>query len=511
MLAALLIALAARSTAARAQASWERDALTRLRDSIRYSGDTTGIRMLERGLIEQAAAERFEAMHHLRLGIIALRLSELEPGVAHLDDAIGEFQWAAELRPDWPWPWYGLGLAEASGTDRAAGFAGGLYTMLGIDRDRLSGSAFARAIAADPAFIDGLLEFARVALEQRIDAPLGPAVDALRAATASPIGWDPALLLARGRLERQAGHPDSAQVAFRRAVLLSRAPATAEVELARTIPLTGPIDGPSGLLLRRDTRRAYRIAAASADPAVVAMLRRDIEPIADSAELSGFDAQAAADRPAWLDAFWAARDAADLRDPGSRLAEHFRRWDVARREFRLPPFRRRYRWGIETWKSGDGELDDRGLVYIRQGEPSLRIVWPKSRSAGRVDPLQRNYGNESWRYDRPDGTLTLHFVARDDPADYRLVETPLELDVALDQLERHAHEIPGLDRLVRAGEYSATWVSEDVRQKISAGCPATSQVVPSATGLTRKASQRCDLYRTLLPTAPRRQLEKFTC
>lgn len=462
LVVAVLVLLAPGRAAA--QADWERDALERLRDSIRFSTDTTGLLRLERAIIEEARAERLEPMHHLRLGLLSLRLSELQPGEPHLDHAVGEFQWAAELRPDWPWPWYGLGLAEARGADRAGGFAGGLFTMLGLDRDRLSGAAFARAIAVDPAFVEGLLEFARVALAQRIDAPVRPALDALRAATASPVGWHGELLLARGRLERLAGHPDSALVAFRRAARLGWRPDVAQLELARTVPLTGPIDGRTGRAVREATRRAYLAAAATGDGEVVAMLRRDLEPIAEPAELAAFDSLAPAARGEWLARFWTARDAIDLREPGSRLAEHLRRWDVARREFRLPPFRRRYRWGTETWQSGDGELDDRGIVYVRHGEPTLRIEWPRSRpSPTRLDPFQRNYGNESWRYDRPDGTITLHFVARDDPDDFKLVETPLELDVALDQLERHAHEIPGLDRLIRAGAASQTWVSEDVR------------------------------------------------
>ncbi len=456
--------LAAAPAAVAAQAQWERESLERLRDSIRFSADTAGILALERVLIEEAKAERLEPMHHLRLGILALRLSELQPTEPHLDHAIGEFQWAAELRPDWPWPWYGLGLAEARGADRAGGFAGGLFTMLGLDRDRLAGYAFARAIAVDPSFIDGLLEFARIALSQRIDAPVQPALDALRASTASPIGWDADLLLARGRLERFAGHPDSAVVAFRRAARLAWRPDEALLELARTTPLTGPIDGRRGRSIRGATRRHYLAAAATSDSRVAAMLRRDLEPILQREELEAFDGLAPGERGAWLAEFWASRDALDLREPGSPLAEHLRRWDVARREFRLPPFRRRYRWGIETWQSGDGELDDRGIVYVRHGEPTLRIVWPRSRpSTSRTDPLTRNYGNESWRYDRPDGTLTLHFVARDDPQDFKLVETPLELDVALDQLERRAHEVPGLDRLIRAGPNTQTWVSEEVR------------------------------------------------
>ena len=48
----------------------------------------------------------------------------------------------------------------------------------------------------------------------------------------------------------------------------------------------------------------------------------------------------------------------DLRPPGARLGEHYRRWQVALKQFRLPPFRRRYRFGVEIFRSTDQELDD---------------------------------------------------------------------------------------------------------------------------------------------------------
>jgi GWxTD domain-containing protein len=465
--AVLLVVLLGAGKAA-AQDTDQRVALDRLRDSISLSHDTTGLLTLERVWMETARAERDDPMHHLRLGLIAMRLAELRPSVPHLDHAIGEFEWAAELRPEWPWPWYGIGLAEARGRDRAGGFAGGLWTMLGQDRDRLSGQAFARAIAADPSFVRGLLEFARVALDQRIDAPLFPALEALRSATSTMVGWDPDLLLARGRVERRAGFADSAHTMFRRAALLARRPAIAQLELARTTPLTGPISGTEGQARREETAGHYLAAAVSDDPVLKEMFRRDLEPIATRAELAAFDRQLSDDRATWLAEFWKARDAVDLREAGSRLAEHFRRWDVARRDFRLPPFRRRYRWGVEIYQSGDAELDDRGIVYVRHGEPSRRIVWPSSRTPPRTETLRRNYGNESWRYDRPDGPLTLHFVARDDPSDFRLVDSPLELDVALDQLERFAHELPGLARIIRSGAASVDWVTEEVRQETRA-------------------------------------------
>jgi len=461
--AALLLALAA--TPVIAQEPADRARLDRFRDSLALSTDTTALLALERQWIDRARVERDDPMHHIRLGLIALRLAELRPNVAHLDHAIGEFEWAAELRPDWPWPWYGIGLAESRGRDRAGGFAGGLWTMIGQDRERLSGQAFARAVNADPMFVRGLIEFAKIALEQRIDAPVIPALEALRAATATPIGWDGELLVARGRLERLAGFADSAALAFRRAVLVSLEPALAQLELARTIPLLDTLDEAT----RRDqTMRAYLGSLERATPDVIARIRRDLEPLTTRGELRRFDELEGQGRIDWLMEFWSTRDAVDLREPGSRLAEHYRRWNVAVREFRLPPFRRRYRFGIELFRSGEVELDDRGVVYIRQGDPTLRIVWPAARGQNRIDPLRRNYGNESWRYDRPDGPLTLHFVARDDPNDFRLVDSPLELDVALDQLERHAHEFPGLARMLRAGTNTADWVGEEVRREVRA-------------------------------------------
>ncbi|HRP08874.1 MAG TPA: hypothetical protein PLL69_10345, partial [Gemmatimonadales bacterium] len=463
--AALLLA-AATATALPGQDPGQRRALDRLRDSLALSRDTAAILSLERELIEVARIERDDPMHHLRLGLIAMRLAELRPTRPHLDHAAGEFTWAAELRPDWPWPWYGIGLAESRGQDRAGGFAGGLWTMVGQDRDRLSAEAFARAVSVDPTFVRGLLEFAHVALEQRIDAPLGPALHALRIATATPLGWDSRLLLERGRLERRSGFTDSAIVALRRAVQLAIHPAEARLELARTLALAGPIAGDAGDSVRNAVMHQYLEASTSTDPELVGAIRRQLEPIAYPWELVAFDSLDAAHRAEWLQNFWLRRDAIDLREPGGRLAEHFRRWEVATRDFRLPPFRRRYRLWTETYRSGDREFDDRGIVYVRHGEPTVRIEWPRGRTQVRVDPLQHNYGNESWRYDRADGTLTLHFVARDDPSDFKLVDSPRELDVALDQLERHAHEIPGLDRMIRAGAASAVWVESDVRRSV---------------------------------------------
>ena len=450
---------------AEAQSPADRVALERLRDSLSFNRDVPALLSHEAQLIERARIDRDNAMHHLRLGFIALRLHQLRPSGDHIEAALSEFEWATELEPDWPWPWYGRGLAEASIPDRATGFAGGLHTMLGLDQHSLAGAAFSRSLEADPSFVAGIREFARVALTQRIDAPLIPALNAIRQATATPLGWDGQLLTSRGRLERLTQQPDSALRSFRLALLVGREEALGWLEFARTAALIGPAEGTAVESHREMVTRAYLRGAELADDAVMAMYRRDIEPILERVEIARFDSLAGTERVDWLERFWIERDALDLREPGSRLMEHFRRWDVARRDFMLPPFRRRFRFGIETFRSGDPEHDDRGIVYLRHGEPELRIIWPKGRGdVRRVSALNRNQGNESWRYRQPDGSFTLHFVARDDPNDYRLVETPLELDVANDQLAQFADDLPGLNRMMRAGVYSREWINEEVRR-----------------------------------------------
>lgn len=445
-----------------AQSASERQALDRFRDSLALQADSSSLIALEHSLIALAGTERNDPMAHLRLGVLAMRLAEIMPERRHLDDALGEFEWAAELRPDWPWPWFGQGLAESRGADRAAGAAGGLFVMLGLDRDQRAGAAFRRALEADPYFVRGILEFARVALTQRIAAPIDAALSTLRVATASPVAWDPDLLLARGRLERLAGHPDSALLAFRRAERLGARNGLAWLEIARTLPLDTTETGEQR---RAATTRVYLAGVRDATPDVMAGYARDLEPIAPPGFLDRLARQGAERRVATLDAFWRDRDAIDLREPGARLAEHYRRWNVAMQEFRLPPFRRRYLFGIELYRSGDTDFDDRGIVYIRQGEPTIRVRWPLNRQAFHLSSLDRTYGSESWRYDRPDGMLTLHFVAREDPQDFRLVDGPTELDVAVDELATHAHELPGVARMLRAGEATAGWVTEEVRSR----------------------------------------------
>ncbi|MBK9550356.1 MAG: hypothetical protein IPO52_14945 [Gemmatimonadetes bacterium] len=163
---------------------------------------------------------------------------------------------------------------------------------------------------------------------------------------------------------------------------------------------------------------AYHAAAVRADsPDDWARFRRDIAWIATPKELTVWDATATTDRPAQLLAFWNERDVRDGLATGGRLAEHVRRLDVALAEYRIRPKRGRSpiirtastvpsdmyerEVGIGSplrdYLPGQGELDDRGVIFVRQGEPVARRYTSDSRVEG-------------WVYAREGKTVAVFFT-----------------------------------------------------------------------------------------------------
>ncbi len=400
-----LLALPTLGGEAAAQALDARAGLERFRDSLDAQPDSIPLLRMERVMIEQARTDRNNIMLHLRLGFVALRLGELG-GKSHFDDAASEFQWAIDLQPDWPYPWYGMGLAEYGVGDSRVSAVAGLQAMVGKDALSRSAAAFARSAEVDPGFVRGLVELGNTALVQKVNIKLDVALDALRRAAATPAGADPSVLLVRGRVEREAGDPDSALAAFRQYIAQAPDRAMGLYELARTRLMTGDVAG----------QVAYYQGSTSSDSAVVAAYRKDIALLAADSVLADFDAAAGDARAVFLMNFWSRRDRRDLRPDGTRLAEHFRRFFYARQNFALVSTKRHYGI-IERYRSGSKDFDDRGTIYIRHGEPSARA----SHSAPDLDP------NESWRYSRPDGDLVFHFIAQEDVQDYKLVESLFDL------------------------------------------------------------------------------------
>jgi len=388
-----------------AQSPSDRAAIARFSDSLENLEDSSALRGLEARLIEVAKADRDNAMHHLRLGFVALRLGDVS-GKTHYDDAAGEFEWATELQPQWPWGWYGLGIAEDRIGDSEVSLVQGLQAMFGKDHLSRAANAYAHSVQVDPSFVRGLVDLAATALRQRINIKIDLAREALRQAALTSAAANPEVLLYRGRVEREVGDIDSATAAFRGYLVRGGNRGLGLLELARTELLRGSLRG----------QLPYYEGAASDDSTSVAGYRQDLEVIANDSALAEFDHSTAARRVAFLHRFWGQRDRASLLVDGARLCEHYRRIFYARKNFQLVSSNRHYDI-VERFRSGNPDFDDRGVIYIRHGEPTERASYDAPGM-----PL-----NESWYYKRADGDLVFHFVAREKVGDYRLVESVFDI------------------------------------------------------------------------------------
>ena len=409
-----LLLLLAPCSALPGQTPSDRLALDRFRDSLTTVHDTSALRTLQRSL----ARHETEPLVSLRSALVALRRADLRSD-PDASDARSELRRLTRLRPSWPYPWHLLALAETCRAEWERDNPLSLGSRAGIGSLERALDAERRALGADPTYLPAALTLADLATGLRDTALYAGARDVLRHADAVQASPPAALLLARGRLERASGELDSAVAVFRRAAgePAEASAGLAELELARTQLALGSAGGET----------AYFDAAALDDSAVVAEYRSDLAPIAADSDLARFDAARGAGRAEFLRRYWTDRDRAELRGDGERLREHYRRLLYARRHFALTISRRFY-GRRDAYRSGSTELDDRGVIYVRHGEP-----------ASRLRPFV--FGlmpNETWRYDRADGDLLFHFSAGYDDAgggdlyDYRLVESVLDLRGAAD-------------------------------------------------------------------------------
>ncbi len=360
--------------------------------------------------VETAKLNRDDPMIHMELGFINYRLAELaDSSDEYYEDAASEFEWARDLRPDWPYAHYGLGLAELSLGEHGLIAIENIRQILGIDHLSKAARAFAAATELDPSFVQAVLDLAVAAGRQRIQPRLEVALDALRRASLTEAGLNPDVQLALGRMSRELGYTDSATIAFRKFLEVGGDTAIGFLEVARTEFSVGRIRAAQDMY--------YRGAAAAVNsPEAVALYRYDVNWIGTPEEIEEFDELAGGGMHLWLRTFWERREAVDLRLPGERMAEHFRRFFYARANYRLLSAHRHYDI-TERYQSSQNEVDDRGVIYIRHGAPDQVAVY----NAPGVEP------NESWEYGWPDGQRIFHFVARSDVTDYKLVESLIDV------------------------------------------------------------------------------------
>ena len=132
---------------------------------------------------------------------------------------------------------------------------------------------------------------------------------------------------------------------------------------------------PVGIVGDRDLTGGdpYFAAAGSGSRWVDSLVRADLRELVADSDLVGLDSLNGSARGDWLRDFWRRRDQGDLRHPGERLAEHYRRMWYARRNFRLVSPRRQYRIE-ERYRSYSRDYDDRGLIYLIDRRRGLTII-----------------------------------------------------------------------------------------------------------------------------------------
>jgi len=395
----------------RAQSPAERAQIDSLRTVLTAEADSSALLAREQRRIAVARQNREDPMIHLELGCIAYRLGEITGADKHYDDAAGEFEWAAELRPDWPYPWYWLGQAELALGEASFIPLENLRQVLGTDALSKAARAFARAVQADPSFTSALVDLGTTALRQRIAPRLTVAQHALRLAAGTEAANAPPVLLIRGRIERELSEHDSALAAFRAYLVRGGDSVLGQLEVARCLFAVGQPDSA--------VRRYFAAAQWPAGDSARVEFRREVRWVATPGELRAFDTLASDSLAPWLTRFWDRRDLADARRPGERLIEQFRRYAYARQRFKLLSRHRKYDIAEIYRDSTQSEFDDRGVIYLRHGEPDERAQY-----ADTTFPP-----NETWAYRRPQpvGDLVFHFVARSAVQDWKLVGSLLDV------------------------------------------------------------------------------------
>jgi GWxTD domain-containing protein len=406
-----------------------------LRDSLASTSDTTALRTLRQTL---------HRSDPLRAGLIGLRLGELRAD-PDFSDALSSFRRASRSDPGRPEAWFGLGVAETGRSEWEMRNPLTLGSRVGLRALERSAANYVRALKSDVRFVPAALALADVSLALLDTARLRIARNALRRVTTALPLRPPELLLALGRVERAAGTLDSAGIAFERYISAGGRRALGLLELARTRLALGRADGDA----------PYYEGASVDDDEATAGYRADLALLVGDAGLSEFDQLRGAARAGYLRRFWTDRDHLDLRPEGERLREHYRRLVFAWTHFPLT-ISRRYYGRRDAYRSGNHEIDDRGIIYIRHGNPDRRL---RPFVFGAMP-------NESWHYVGAEGDLLFHFSAGydrnggGDLYDYRLVQSVLDLhgaaDAPIDQLLLSRQTLsPLYGRMLNWGPYGA--------------------------------------------------------
>ncbi|MDX1579000.1 MAG: GWxTD domain-containing protein, partial [Gemmatimonadota bacterium] len=125
----------------------------------------------------------------------------------------------------------------------------------------------------------------------------------------------------------------------------------------------------------------------------------------------------------FLRRFWGERAMASTMEIGSRIREHYERMQYAQNNYRRRSGKKGPTLSNEIGRPREAAYDDRGLVYIRMGEPArtTRFAGNPATMDNEVVSAECYQPNESWAYDYPEGTRVYHFTTFSGTDDYWLI------------------------------------------------------------------------------------------
>lgn len=394
-----------------AQAPADRSALLAYADSLAAATTVDQVRDLE-------AARVGGTLGLIRSGLAALRRGELGQDRGPYDQAIQLLERAIDGEGRWPYPWFALGVTQMASYRRAFVVKATNYSPAGASYREAALRSFARAIANDSTFVPAADALAGITLSLGHRLLPKMLAEPLRRVEFVP-GTAPQVHLAAANVAF--GNQEYERTLEILGDYLRRGGdrGVAGVEQARTL---------SALKRPEEAAAAYLAGLTGLTETGRLAYREDLGWVAGQDEIDVLDTLALTAVPAWVGQFWRERDALNLRAPNERLIEHLRRWVYAHENFLshrpddvpanaegfgpqdqsslfevgaiaevmtevaggIPAFR--------TYRRTQWELDDRGVMYLRHGEPTKRV----SSVAGPP--------NESWAYDLPEGRRVFHFL-----------------------------------------------------------------------------------------------------
>lgn len=230
-------------------------------------------------------------------------------------------------------------------------------------------------------------------------------------------GWD---WITMARLWTRAGSPARAELALATADESAEVPAgILLLDQARIAFLSGDVE------LAED---AYWKGCEVADQGAALQYWLDVEVLATPEEMQSWDRlrrlpSAHANLCGFLRRFWAERAMASTMSIGPRMRQHYERVHYAQANYRRRSGKKGPTFSNEFGRPRNAAYDDRGLVYIRMGEPArtTRFGGNPGTMENEVVSAECYQPNESWAYDYPDGTKVYHFTTFSGTDDYWMI------------------------------------------------------------------------------------------